>query len=576
MFKQKSLAATAVSMFLCAPIGSQANNISVGEFASGIEGQHSFQRFLGAASEPALGAAYSVTGDLGTGELSLKEISERRTRTADSVWKNQNGLSQNATNLIDTISAIANEGLDPDAYYHQQLQNIRRTDIEKLDDKKFNQLFENAFLALTTDLAQGAVDPLKAQKEWHRPAQGADAKSLLEELQQGLIDFQQAMDLARPQHPMYEGQIKSLRTYREKDASRQVFVEDGEKLQIGDDAARVTSLKQALQELGDLAVDSDVDTIFDETLKQAVVSFQERHGLEPDGIVSQATLKALNVPYATRITQLQANLERWRWMPARLEDTHILVNLPEYRLRMNNAGTQIFEMPVVVGKPKHQTPIFSETMKHVVFAPTWTVPSSITNDELIPLEKRKPGYLKSEEIDFFRWTDNGLKRVPRSSVTRETLNRRPFPYMLRQRAGDKNVLGKVKFLMPNKHAIYLHDTQAKKLFGKAKRAFSHGCIRLGDPDLMAYVIMQMDGHKQSEISTLMEATTTTKVDLETHIPVHLAYFTAWQDENGRTHFREDIYKQDQRLDKALRAQSRKDVRFAKRTRSESLLAKVAQ
>ena len=224
---------------------------------------------------------------------------------------------------------------------------------------------------------------------------------------------------------------------------------------------------------------------------------------------------------------------------------------------MMHNDSQIFEMDVVVGKPKHMTPVFSETMKQVVFAPTWTVPGSITNEELIPIEKRSPGYLEREQIDFFRHTSSGLKRVPRSQITRETLDQSPLPYVLRQRAGDKNVLGKVKFMFPNKHAVYMHDTQAKKLFGEPQRAFSHGCIRLSNPDLMAYVIMQLDGYQQSEVNDFMALTDTTNVNLDTHIPVHIAYFTAWQDEYGMMHFRDDIYKQDQRLIQALDAKQGK-------------------
>ena len=210
-------------------------------------------------------------------------------------------------------------------------------------------------------------------------------------------------------------------------------------------------------------------------------------------------------------------------------------------------------MDVVVGKPKHMTPVFSETMKFMEFAPTWTVPASITNDELLPLENKKPGYLASEEIDFYRRTSSGLKRVPRSEVTAEHMAMRPFPFVLRQRAGKKNALGKVKFLMPNKHAIYLHDTKAKKLFGESKRAFSHGCIRLSDPNLMAHVLLQVDGYDQSAVHEYMGLEETTRVHLDDPVPVHLAYFTAWQDDKGVMHFREDIYRQDERLIKALQS-----------------------
>lgn len=536
---------------------------------------------------PELGSAYSLSGEIGLHEIA-------KSLNPAPLWLDGQNLTDGAVALINTVSALADEGLDPNAYYYTQLMYIHDADLSSVKESRVNEVFEKAFLKLVSDLGGGTVDPQTHQKRWHRAAVGINRTALLEDVQQGLKTVQNAIDYARPSHPMYQSQSDMLKKLRKLDLREQSFIASGETLQRGDLGSRVDQLREVLVAQGDLAsqenaapspfvinnpatryrdiADNTIGKEFDTELEGAVKAFQVRHGLEADGVVAKLTLDALNRPLADRIQQVVVNLERWRWMPSKLEDKHILVNIPEYKLRMTNAGEQIFEMPVVVGKPRHQTPVFSEDMSHVVFAPTWTVPASITNNELIPLEKRKPGYLLKEKIDFFKWVDHRLKPVSRSLITAETYNRKPFPYMLRQRAGKDNVLGKVKFMMPNKHNVYMHDTQAKKLFGKAKRAYSHGCIRLGNPDLMAYVVLQMEGYDQKTVQDYMALTETTRVDLKSHIPTHLVYFSAWQDKQGVMHFREDIYGQDKRLVKALKDQSQANILAANRLDAKSLLA----
>lgn len=468
------------------------------------------------------------------------------------LWYDSNGLTTHGQDLIRQIDIAAKEGISSKLISDKEFNNWILSNPE-LDPVAADKQLDQAFVQLARLTGTGIIDPLVAQKEWYRPADSIDADQLRKHIRSGIQTPAQAIDSVRPTHRQYAGLITMLERLQKMPAEQQVHIDAVENFGIGDEGSHVQRLRKALINYGDLAAESLIGEVFDSKLKKAVIQFQSRHGLTKSGIVDEKTLAALNTPITQRIDQVKANLERWRWFPTTLESTHILVNVPEYRLHMSLEGNDIFTMDVVVGKYRHMTPIFSETMKFMEFAPTWTVPASITNEELLPLEAKRPGYLLNEEIDFYRRTATGLQRVPRSEVTPEQMAMRPFPFVLRQRAGDKNVLGKVKFLMPNKHAIYLHDTKAKKLFGETHRAFSHGCIRLSNPDLMAHVLLQLDGYDQSAVHDFMALEETTRVNMNDPIPVHLAYFTAWLGDDGVMNFREDIYRQDQRLIKALQS-----------------------
>jgi len=469
------------------------------------------------------------------------------------LWHDKNGLTDQGRALLELIDSLTAEGIDSaqfsDKRFSGWLENNQSDDpqlAESVLEKTFNQVAHA--------IGSGLVDPQIAQKEWDRKADTINPQELKRQIRSTTEDVVSVLNGVRPQHPAYQGLQNILKELQAINPAEQVFVETDNNFQIGDTDPAIAVLKKALLDTGDLGKVTYPENEFDSQLKSALISFQTRHGLEEDGVFNAKTREALNAPVTSRIQQVKANLERWRWFPAKLEDTHVLVNIPEYRLRMTHQMNQLFAMDVVVGTPRHMTPIFSEKMDHVVFAPTWTVPSSITNEELIPLETKSPGYLEREEIDIFERTSTGLRKVPRSSVDIANYADHEFPYTLRQRAGDKNALGKVKFMMPNKHAVYMHDTKAKKLFDNPQRAYSHGCIRLSNPDMMAYVIMQLEGHSQSVARENMAATSTTRVNLENKIPVHLAYFTAWQDDKGQMHFRKDIYGQDKLLIEALEKQ----------------------
>lgn len=262
-------------------------------------------------------------------------------------------------------------------------------------------------------------------------------------------------------------------------------------------------------------------------LSTAIRSFQTSLGLTADGVVSESLIKDLNVPVTKRIQQLLINMDRMRWMPEP-EGNLIMVNIPEFKLHVYEGAKKAFEMNVVVGKEGHNTMMFKGDLSQVVFSPYWNVTPDIIREEIVPAMNRNPNYLASHNMEIIG-NSGGLPVV-------------------RQLPGPENSLGKVKFLFPNSFNIYFHDTPAKSLFSKDKRAFSHGCIRLSDPTKMAeYILRNTPGWDPVKISEAMNSGKEQFVKLKQSVPVIITYYTAWVDENGLVNFRDDIYKHDEEL-----------------------------
>ncbi|MEM6664774.1 MAG: L,D-transpeptidase family protein [Pseudomonadota bacterium] len=346
-----------------------------------------------------------------------------------------------------------------------------------------------------------------------------------------------------PRHPQYAALRAAL--VREKSrtvAAPSVTIPKGGMLKQGSRGERVQLLRTRL----DVSASETPET-FDAALHEAVVNFQKASGLSADGIVGPATLRVLNGETdADRTAMLIANMERWRWMPRDLGEKHVFVNIPHYTVRVMEGDAPIYTGRVVVGKPRHMTVVFSDVMEHIVVNPYWNVPRSIARNEILPRLRSNPGYGYKYEV-----IHASGKRVDPASVDWSGVSSGNLPFRFRQPPGARNALGRVKYLFPNKHAIYLHDTPSRSLFSRYDRAFSHGCIRLHEPMAFGEALVRHEPKITGASLKRMLGSKERWVNMRHQVPVHLAYFTAWADEAGVVSYRRDVYGHDRRTAEAL-------------------------
>jgi murein L,D-transpeptidase YcbB/YkuD len=287
-----------------------------------------------------------------------------------------------------------------------------------------------------------------------------------------------------------------------------------------------------------------------------VRKYQETNGLYLDGVAGDSTIESLNVPAAERVNQIELTLERWRILPRSLGTKFVLVNIANYHLYAVENNKDAVSMRIVVGKPKWNTPIFSEQMTHVVFNPYWNIPSSIFKDDIAPMIKSDPDYMANRNIEAVGLEMEQTESVDETEIAsakEEYLSKvLTGNYRLRQNPGPSNPLGRVKFLFPNKHSVYLHDTPNRGYFQRSQRNFSHGCIRVEKPvELAEFVLASDPGWSDERIESAIRRGRTQTVDLPVPVTVYILYFTAWANDDGTVSFHKDIYGLDQILQNAL-------------------------
>jgi murein L,D-transpeptidase YcbB/YkuD len=430
--------------------------------------------------------------------------------------------------LAAAIARAPEDGLDP---AHYDLARVKALNLEPSGIFRKGSSPEQvaeaearlsfAFVALARDLQAGRVEPGKVDKHWFGAAREVDfTKALPATVEKGGI--QETLSGLVPRHPQYVALKQALARYREIAANGGwPAVPAG----VGESGPGVATLVQRLAATGDLAAPAGASPVFDASVREGLKRFEARHGLPADGRLDKEALAALNVPVADRIRQLELNLERWRWLPEQLGDTHVLVNIPTFHLTAFEGGKPALEMRVVTGKKDSPTPIFSDEMQTVVFSPYWNVPAEIAKEETIPAMERDPSYLARNNLEMVR-TAGGAVRF-------------------RQRPGPGNALGHVKFLFPNNFDVYLHDTPADSLFGRVERDASHGCVRVEKPfELARWVLRQKPEWTPERIKAAMYSGVEKHVALEEKIPVYLVYETAWVEADGRVRFAEDVYGHD--------------------------------
>lgn len=460
--------------------------------------------------------------------------------------------------LLQALRAADTHGLDPRDYHLAALDAPLPAGQREL-------LLTDALVRYAYHLYFGKADPRALQPSWNfsRTLAGVDPAAALARLIEA-PDIAAALEGLAPRLPPYEALRGALASLRAAEAAGGwPSVDAGPALASGARGARVAQLRARLQAGGDLPAEGAAasgapdpaapDATFDPAVEEAVRGFQRRHGLEVDGVVGRATLAALNTPVRDRIDQVRANLERLRWVARDLEGDFLLVDIAGFSAHLWRHGALAWSARVVVGRPYRTTPEFRARMSYLVLNPEWNVPPTILREDVLPKVIADPGYLQRHRM---RVLDAAGRSVDPAVIDWSRFRQQPraFPYQIVQAAGGDNPLGRVKFMFPNEHAVYLHDTPSRALFDKTVRAFSSGCIRIDRPLELAVLLLDDPERWSMEQLTAAIATGQTRtVAVRAAVPVLLLYFTATVDADGTLQFRPDLYGRDRAIVAALAA-----------------------
>jgi L,D-transpeptidase YcbB len=471
-------------------------------------------------------------------------------------WINNNGVNEFSGNFINLLNNEDNAPKNENGSYLPELEELYKSVITNVDTLCYQDS-----LALKLEVALTASFFEYARRNW-----GGVEDSVLKKvnwfMDRKKINYAQLLNSylsgSRPvsiNEPVY-GQYALLKQYLKHYYELEMLggwqipeISKNVKLKKGDSSSVIVKIKQQLHMLEDLN-SGDNGPVFNQQLENAVKKFQERHGLIVDGIISGQTLKAMQVPVSDRIQQILINMERCRWVPLAIRNDYIIVNIPEFKMHVYKKNKHEWSCNVIVGKSNavNNTVVFNDSIEFVVFSPYWNITETIFTKEMLPEILKDRRYLVKNNLEVI---DRSGRIIPESELDWNRYTDH-FPYILRERPGKNNSLGQVKFLFPNSYEIYMHDTPAKALFTQTSRAFSHGCIRLQEPAKLAEFLLQEDPKWTAEkISEAMSGGKEIFVKLKKKVPVFIAYFTAWVDDEGRLNFRDDVYGHDERMREIL-------------------------
>ena len=457
------------------------------------------------------------------------------------LWTGRGTLNDKARALIARLASADADGLDPQAYPVPaaslgQSAPAPLAELASADVMLSQSLVAYARQAYAGRLVPSSVSP-NIGYEQHLPDPYGALRGI------ALADDPVAT-LAAFNPPQKEfAQLRdALAELRKKAATEeQVRIPDGASLKPGMTDARVPLLRTRF----DLPPATDAPEVYDDTVVAAVKTFQQENRIKADGVIGKGTIAAINKGNSDRIATILANMERWRWMPRYLGRYYVRVNIPDFTLDVHKDGEIIHTTRIVVGKVELQTPIFSDEIQYVIVNPSWSVPSSIIAKEYLPA-LRGGGYPKG--FDVFAKVGGRFRAVDPRTVNWASVG--PNDVQFRQPPGERNALGVVKFMFPNKYSVYLHDTPSKGLFNNDYRAASHGCMRVMNPWGFADALLTDEDWNSARLKKLIGGPET-KVDLHEHVYVHITYFTAWVDADGNLQFRNDVYGHDKRVETAL-------------------------
>ncbi|OOZ38358.1 hypothetical protein BOW53_15815 [Solemya pervernicosa gill symbiont] len=470
-------------------------------------------------------------------------------RSGAPFWVATGGVERMGEQLALLLIGASEHGLDNERYHAAQLEQLLGSE----DDQalaRLELLLTHGLLRFVVDLHSGRPEIDRKAQDWFIERTDIEPLDYLRRVSRG-ESLQSVLDELAPPHPRYRD-LQIAHTHY------QMIADDGGwprlqamvTLERGKQHSDVSRLRRRLYLSGDLNGIDNSSNQFDEALTQAVIRFQQRHGLKEDGVVGPRTREVLNVPVELRMQQIRLNMERWRWMPRQLEEYHLQVNLADFSLQLIDDDRPQFGMKVIIGKNYSETPAFSGTVRYLVANPFWHVPRRLAVENLLPKQKQDKNYFTEKGIRVLQRAAFGSEEIDPAEVDWMELSRNNFPYRLRQDPGVKNSLGRIKFIFPNEHAIYLHDTPAQGLFEKGVRTFSGGCIRVAEPIKLASYLLG-DEWSGEQVLDLIGEKETRRLNLSNRIPIYIIYMTAWVDEQGVMQFRNDVYGRDQRLAQQL-------------------------
>lgn len=488
------------------------------------------------------------------------------------IWVDGHGLRPHGESLLAALGESSDDGLEPGTYLPPPLGEAMRDSVAFSDAihlknrRRFIQLdvaLTEGILRYAQHLSQGRVRPETLSRQW-LAWPSASARDIPAELAEALIDnrLETYIKSLHPKGQAYRSLRKALQQYETiKKSGGWPTLAPGPTLRIGDQGARVDALMRRLKITEDLSIDAPAaQRGYDTGMEAAVKRFQRRHGLAVDGLVGKRTRYELNIPVEQRISQLQLNMERWRWLPDNLGDRYLMVNIPAFALHVVDDATRVATMRAIVGKKRRQAPIMSGRMTYLEFNPYWNIPRKIARKDILPRAVVDPGYLARQGIRVFDGWDHQARELDPTSIAWRNISTRHFPYRLRQEPSTVNALGQIKFMFPNRHSVYIHDTPGKALFNRQERSLSSGCVRVETPLALAQYLLKDQGWDHGRMEAAIAQGQRETVVLGRPIAVHLVYFTAWTDADGTMNFREDIYGRDRDLLLAI-TQTRSNLTF---------------
>jgi len=484
-------------------------------------------------------------------ELHFGDESIAATRLVSQLYERRNfqpawNDEKTVDDLLRSIEASESDGLTPEDYHQAVL--LRSRGMPDSDPKlvaDMDLLLTDALIRLAYHIIFGKVDPERLDSNWNmaRDIRNSDPVEAIQQAIDSGILFE-IMEDYKPKHRFYTTLKAGLVKYRGlRRAGGWPTVPAGPTLKKGMSGERVLALQNRLVVTDSLSANSSsASQIFDEQMELAVKRFQQLHGLTADGAVGPNTLEALNVPVGVRIDQIRINLERARWVLRDIPESFVIANIADFKALYIRDSEIVWEARIQVGKPYRKTPVFKAEIKYLVFNPTWTVPPTILEKDILPKARKDLTYLSARNIQVI---DRSGKVVDASQLDWSKYTAKTFPYMLRQQPGPRNALGRVKFIFPNKHFVFMHDTASKALFEREVRTFSSGCIRLDRPFELAELLLNDEiKWNAAEMAKLVQSGKTRTVYLQEPLPVLLFYWTTPIARNGSIRFVKDVYERD--------------------------------